>query len=174
MKVFDDQNIFQEQELLFEPGRVIAGNAGLLVTRVVYVKEGATRSFIIVDAAMNDLTRPSLYGAYHDIVPVTEAAPDQTLTSVDVVGPICETGDTFCKARDLPPLKSGDLLALRTAGAYGAVMASSYNTRALTPEILVRDDVFHVIRKRLDVDALLDLESQPPWLSNAQTDMTKE
>jgi diaminopimelate decarboxylase len=155
-----------EGRIIFEPGRVIAGNAGVLVTRVIYIKEGATRSFAIVDAAMNDLTRPSLYDAFHEIVPVNEAVSGQQLLPYDVVGPICETGDTFCKERKLPALAAGDLLAIRTAGAYGAAMASSYNTRALVPEVLVRGQDYSVIRRRLEVDELIDLESFPAWLSN--------
>lgn len=155
-----------EGQIIFEPGRVIAGNAGVLVTRVIYIKEGATRNFAIVDAAMNDLTRPSLYDAFHEIVPLNEAASGETLLPYDVVGPICETGDTFCKERKLPTLAAGDLLAIRTAGAYGAVMASSYNTRALVPEVLVRGHDYSVIRRRLEVDDLIDLETFPAWLSN--------
>ncbi len=152
--------------ILFEPGRVIAGNAGVLVTRVIYVKEGATRSFVIVDAAMNDLTRPSLYDAFHDIVPVKEATDGGGERPYDVVGPICETGDTFCTERKLPPLAAGDLLAIRTAGAYGAAMASSYNTRALVPEVMVRGGDYSVIRRRFEVEDLIGLESLPAWLSN--------
>ena len=161
-EVFADFN----GKLIFEPGRVIAGNAGVLVTRVIYVKEGATRRFAIVDAAMNDLTRPSLYDAFHEIVPVNQADERGELLDYDVVGPICETGDTFCKERKLPTLAAGDLLAIRTAGAYGASMASSYNTRALVPEVLVRGGDFSVIRRRLEVDDLIDLETFPAWLSN--------
>lgn len=153
-------------QIVFEPGRVIAGNAGVLVTRVIYVKEGATRNFAIVDAAMNDLTRPSLYDAYHDIVPAIEVAAGSEKIAYDVVGPICETGDTFCTARKLPPLKAGDLLVIRTAGAYGAAMASSYNTRALVPEVMVRGKDYAVIRRRLEAEDLIALETQPAWLSN--------
>jgi diaminopimelate decarboxylase len=153
--------------LMFEPGRVIAGNAGVLVTRVIYVKEGATRDFAIVDAAMNDLTRPSLYDAFHEIVPVNLADDDGNTVPYDVVGPICETGDTFCTQRRLPRLAAGDLLAIRTAGAYGATMASSYNTRALVPEVMVRGKAFSVIRRRMEVDDLIDLETFPAWLSNS-------
>jgi diaminopimelate decarboxylase len=163
-KVFADFN----GQLLLEPGRVIAGNAGVLVTRVIYVKEGESRSFAIVDAAMNDLIRPSLYDAFHEIIPLIEPARETTLLPYDVVGPICETGDTFCVDRKLPALAAGDLLVVRTAGAYGAVMASSYNTRALVPEVLVRGNDFSVIRRRLEVDDLIDLETFPAWLSNNQ------
>jgi diaminopimelate decarboxylase len=149
--------------IMLEPGRVIAGNAGILVTRVVYVKEGPTRTFIIVDAAMNDLMRPSLYDAHHDIVPVVEPSPDAALIDVDIVGPICETGDTFGTKRPMPALKAGDLLAVRTAGAYGAVMSGTYNTRPLVPEILIRGDDFTVVRRRLSVDAMLAMEALPDW-----------
>ncbi|MHA1597210.1 MAG: diaminopimelate decarboxylase [Alphaproteobacteria bacterium] len=151
--------------LMFEPGRVIAGNAGVLVCRVVYVKEGATRSFVIVDAAMNDLTRPAMYDAFHKIVTVDEPGGEET-RRVDIVGPVCETGDTFCTDRDMAPLKAGDLLAIRTAGAYGATMASTYNTRPLVPEVLVNGDDYAVVRRRLEVDDLLDLERQPSWLED--------
>jgi diaminopimelate decarboxylase len=149
--------------IMLEPGRVIAGNAGILVTRVVYVKEGPTRTFIIVDAAMNDLMRPSLYDAHHDIVPVVEPSPDAALIDVDIVGPICETGDTFGTKRPMPALKAGDLLAVRTAGAYGAVMSGTYNTRPLVPEILIRGDDFTVVRRRLSVDDMLAMEALPDW-----------
>jgi diaminopimelate decarboxylase len=149
--------------IMLEPGRVIAGNAGILVTRVVYVKEGPTRTFIIVDAAMNDLMRPSLYDAHHDIVPVVEPSPDAALIDVDIVGPICETGDTFGTKRPMPALKAGDLLAVRTAGAYGAVMSGTYNTRPLVPEILIRGNDFTVVRRRLSVDDMLAMEALPDW-----------
>ena len=154
-------------KLMFEPGRVIAGNAGVLVTRVIYVKEGATRDFAIVDAAMNDLTRPSLYDAFHEIVPVILADDDSESVPYDVVGPICETGDTFCTQRKLPRLAAGDLLAIRSAGAYGATMASSYNTRPLVPEVMVRGKDFSVIRRRMEVDDLINLETFPAWLSDS-------
>ncbi|MBT3237852.1 MAG: diaminopimelate decarboxylase [Rhodospirillaceae bacterium] len=148
----------------FEPGRVIVGNAGVLVTRVVYVKEGATRRFVIVDAAMNDLVRPAMYDAFHEIVPVAEPAEGAQTSPADIVGPVCETGDTFCKDRALAPLQAGDLLAIRSAGAYGASMASTYNTRPLVPEVLVNGGEYAVVRRRLEVDDLLDLERQPDWL----------
>lgn len=150
--------------IILEPGRVIVGNAGVLVTRVVHVKEGAMRTFVIVDAAMNDLLRPALYNAVHAIVPVTEAAAGTELVEVDVVGPICETADTFGAGRLLPAMKAGDLLAVRTAGAYGAVMASTYNARPLVPETLVKDAAYAVVRQRMSVDAMVALESFPPWL----------
>ena len=160
-------------KLMFEPGRVIAGNAGVLVTRVIYVKEGATRNFVIVDAAMNDLTRPSLYDAFHAVVPVNEPGAESETVLVDVVGPVCETGDTFSTRRALPPMVAGDLLAIRSAGAYGAAMASTYNTRALVPEVLVQGRNFAVVRRRLEVEDLLELEKQPAWLSNTPDDKDK-
>lgn len=160
-------------KLTFEPGRVLVGNAGILVTRVIYVKEGATRTFAVVDAAMNDLIRPTLYNAWHEIVPVRESDSGAKLRDVDVVGPVCETGDTFATQRPLPPLKAGDLLAVRTAGAYGAAMASTYNTRALVPEVLVDGRKWAVVRRRQDVPALLAMESMPAWLKVRQTKIKK-
>lgn len=151
-------------EIEIEPGRLISGNSGLLVSEVIYVKEGEDRTFLIVDAAMNDLVRPSMYGAHHDIVPVIEAAAGSTTQDYDVVGPVCETGDTFAKARALPPLAAGELLAFRSAGAYGAVMASEYNTRPLVPEVLVQGDHFAVIRARPTFDEILKRDSIPAWL----------
>jgi diaminopimelate decarboxylase len=151
-------------EVEIEPGRLISGNAGLLVAQVIYVKNGEGRDFLILDAAMNDLVRPSMYGAHHDIVPVAEppvAAPTQEF---DVVGPVCETGDTFAKGRDLPLVTEGDLVAFRSAGAYGAVMASEYNTRPLIPEVLVNGDHFAVIRARPSFDEILKRDTIPPWL----------
>lgn len=150
--------------IVLEPGRVLVGNAGILVSSVVYVKEGSTRTFAIVDAAMNDLVRPVMYEAYHGIDPVAQPAPDAPRHPVDVVGPVCETGDTFAKQRPLPPLKSGDLLAFRTAGAYGAAMSSTYNTRPLVPEVLVNGDRFAVIRARPSYEEMRSLESLPDWL----------
>ena len=152
-------------KIFFEPGRLIAGNAGILVTRVVRVKKGTARTFIIVDAAMNDLVRPTLYNAHHAIVPVNEAPDGAKLTEVEVVGPICETGDTFGR-QFLPEPGEGDLLAIRTAGAYGAVMASAYNTRALVPEVMVNGADASVIRDRISVDDMLSRESLPDWLSD--------
>jgi len=151
-------------EIEIEPGRLISGNSGLLVSEVIYVKEGEDRTFVIVDAAMNDLVRPSMYGAHHDIVPVIEAAAGAPTQDYDVVGPVCETGDTFAKARALPPLAAGELLAFRSAGAYGAVMASEYNTRPLVPEVLVQGDHFAVIRARPTFDEILKRDSIPAWL----------
>ena len=153
-------------KIIFEPGRVIAGNAGVLVTRVIHLKEGATRDFVIVDAAMNDLARPSLYDAFHEIVPVIKSSDNSEHFHYDVVGPICETGDTFCTQRKLPRLVAGDLLAIRSAGAYGASMASSYNTRALIPEVMIKGRDFSIIRRRMEVDELIKLETFPAWLSN--------
>ena len=151
-------------EIEIEPGRLIAGNAGVLVSTVIYVKNGEGRDFLILDAAMNDLVRPSMYGAHHDIVAVQEPAAAAPSQGFDVVGPVCETGDTFAKARELPLLAEGDLVAFRSAGAYGAVMASEYNTRPLIPEVLVRDDHFAVIRARPSFDEILKRDSIPEWL----------
>lgn len=151
-------------KIVLEPGRLLVGNAGILVSRVVYVKEGATRTFIIADAAMNDLMRPALYDAYHTIEPVNAPAQDAPRHLVDVVGPVCETGDTFAKQRSLPPLRAGDLIVFRTAGAYGAAMSSTYNTRPLVPEVLVNGDTFAVVRARPSFDEMLALESVPDWL----------
>ncbi len=150
--------------LILEPGRVIVGNAGILVTSVLYVKEGAIRRFVVVDAAMNDLMRPALYNAFHGIATVMEAPAKTECKEVDVVGPVCETGDTFAVGRPLPPLKAGDLLAIRAAGAYGAVMSSVYNTRPLVPEVLVRGGDFALVRERLSVDDMLSREVIPNWL----------
>jgi diaminopimelate decarboxylase len=153
-----------ECRLVFEPGRVIVGNAGVLVCRVLYVKPGETRTFVIVDAAMNDLIRPALYGAEHAIVPVVEPPAGAEMVEVDVVGPICETGDTLAAGRLMPRLAAGDLLAIRSAGAYSAVMASHYNSRPLVPEVLVKDDAFAIVGARLTVDDMLARESFPDWL----------
>jgi diaminopimelate decarboxylase len=152
--------------LAFEPGRVLTAPAGLLVSRVVYVKEGSTRRFVIVDAAMNDLIRPALYDAWHDIVPVRLPNAGASLAPADVVGPVCETGDTFAVDRDLPPFAEGDLLAFTSAGAYGAVMSTTYNSRLLVPEVLVSGGRFAVVRARPSYDALLSLDSIPQWLSS--------
>ncbi|MDP3341594.1 diaminopimelate decarboxylase [Frigidibacter sp.] len=151
-------------EIEIEPGRLISGNAGLLVSGVIYVKAGEGRDFLILDAAMNDLVRPSMYGAHHDIVPVVEPGAGAAAQPFDVVGPVCETGDTFAKGRDLPALAAGDLVAFRSAGAYGAVMASEYNTRPLVPEVLVRGDHFAVIRARPTFDEILNRDTIPEWL----------
>ena len=151
-------------EIEIEPGRLISGNSGVLVSEVIYVKQGEDRTFLIVDAAMNDLVRPSMYGAHHDIVPVIEAEAGAEMQDYDVVGPVCETGDTFAKARALPAMAAGDLLAFRSAGAYGAVMASEYNTRPLVPEVLVQGDHFAVIRARPTFDEILKRDTIPEWL----------
>lgn len=150
--------------LMFEPGRMIVGNAGILVTRVIYVKRGDVRNFVIIDAAMNDLIRPTLYEAYHQIMPVRAAAPDTPVLVADVVGPVCETGDYLALGRTLPEPKAGDLLAIMTAGAYGAVQAGTYNTRPLVPEVLVNGDQYAVVRPRIDVDALIAMDTPAPWL----------
>lgn len=151
-------------EIEIEPGRLIAGNSGILVSRVIWVKEGEGRDFLILDAAMNDLVRPSMYGAHHDIVPVTEPAAAMAQQAFDVVGPVCETGDTFAKGRHMPPVQEGDLVAFRSAGAYGAVMASEYNTRPLVPEVLVNGDQFAVIRARPTLEEILARDTLPPWM----------
>ncbi|PPC98760.1 MAG: diaminopimelate decarboxylase [Hyphomicrobium sp.] len=154
-------------KIVLEPGRMIVGNAGVLVTCVIAVKEGADKTFTIVDAAMNDLLRPTLYEAHHDIWPLAEGKSAMAPVQQDVVGPVCETGDYLAQDRALPPLVSGDLLAVMTAGAYGAVMASTYNTRLLVPEVLVNGDVFAVVRPRPSYDDLIGADRLPPWLSNA-------
>ncbi len=151
-------------EVEIEPGRLIAGNAGLMVSEVIYVKEGEDRRFLIVDAAMNDLVRPSMYDAHHDIEPVIEPGAGAAKTAYDVVGPVCETGDTFAKARDLPEMAAGDLVAFRSAGAYGAVMASEYNSRPLIPEVLVQGDKFAVIRRRPTYEEMIARDIVPEWL----------
>jgi diaminopimelate decarboxylase len=151
-------------EIEIEPGRLIAGNAGVLVSEVIYVKHGEDRQFLILDAAMNDLIRPSMYSAHHDIVPVVQGEPGVETVPYDVVGPVCETGDTFAKARELAPLDAGDLVAFRSAGAYGAVMASEYNTRPLVPEVLVSGHQFAVIRARPTFDDLVKRDTIPEWL----------
>lgn len=151
-------------EIQIEPGRLIAGNAGLLVASVIYRKEGEGRDFLILDAAMNDLIRPAMYEAWHDIVPVTEPAPDTPVGAIDVVGPVCETGDTFARERELPLMTAGDLVAFRSAGAYGAVMSSEYNARPLIPEVMVNQDQFAVIRKRPTYAEMLGRDTVPAWL----------
>lgn len=150
-------------KLLFEIGRMIAGNAGILVTQVVYVKQGEGKTFVIVDAAMNDLIRPTLYEAHHDIKPVL-LPHDGTRAKVDIVGPVCETGDYLALDRPMPHVEAGDLLAIMTAGAYGAVQAGTYNTRRLVPEVMVRDNDHAVIRPRPSYDELIDLDRLPRWL----------
>jgi len=153
--------------LIFEPGRLIAANAGILVASVIYVKQGEAKTFLIIDAGMNDLIRPAMYDAYHDILPVTEAAPGTPRVAYDVVGPVCESSDIFAANRGLPEQKAGDLIAIMTAGAYGAVMASAYNARPLAPEVLVKQDRFSVVRPRMDDDTLIAADRVPDWLSDA-------
>ncbi len=151
-------------EIEIEPGRLISGNAGVLVSRVLYVKEGEDRTFLILDAGMNDLARPAMYGAWHDVVPLVEPAAGTPRRPVDIVGPVCESGDTFARARDMPPLAAGDLVAFRSAGAYGAVMSSEYNSRPLVPEVLVRGDHSAVIRARPTFDDMIKRDIVPSWL----------
>ncbi|NCC21457.1 MAG: diaminopimelate decarboxylase [Alphaproteobacteria bacterium] len=148
--------------LVVEPGRFIVGNAGALVSRMLYVKESGGRRFAVLDAGMNDLIRPALYDSWHGIVPVLPRQGEER--PCDVVGPVCETGDTFAVQRTLPPLESGDLVAIMSAGAYGATMSSNYNTRPLPPEVLVDGDRFAIIRNRQDVQSLLDQDIIPDWL----------
>ncbi len=154
--------------LVLEPGRLLAGNAGILVTRVIYVKRNAqddkVKTFVIVDAGMNDLIRPTLYEAHHDIRPVKEPVADAMCILCDVVGPVCESGDFLALDRDLPAPQPGDLLAVMTAGAYGAVQAGTYNTRALVPEVMVRDDDFALVRPRIEVNELVAMDLIPEWL----------
>jgi diaminopimelate decarboxylase len=151
-------------KLIFEPGRLIVGNAGILVTRVIYLKRGEAKTFVIVDAGMNDLIRPTLYDAHHDLRPVAEATPGARRITADVVGPVCESGDFLALDRDLPEPKAGDLIAVMSAGAYGAVQAGTYNTRALVPEVLVRETEWALVRPRLEADQLIGLDRLPPWL----------
>lgn len=151
-------------EIEIEPGRLIAGNAGIMVCKVIYVKSGEDREFLIVDGAMNDLIRPAMYEAHHDIVPVIEASPGHEPAQYDIVGPVCESGDTFAKGRNMVQLNDGDLIAFRSAGAYGAVMSSEYNTRPLIPEVLVKDDQFAVIRRRPSYEEMINRDSIPEWL----------
>jgi len=150
--------------LLFEPGRLIVGNAGILVTRVIYVKHGEAKNFIVIDAAMNDLIRPTLYEAHHDILPVRATGQGAPVITADVVGPVCESGDYLALGRELAEPSAGDLLAIMTAGAYGAVQSSTYNTRPLVPEVLVKGDRYAVVRPRVEVDALIALDRSAPWL----------
>jgi diaminopimelate decarboxylase len=150
--------------IYLEPGRMIVGNAGILVTRVLFAKEGAGKRFTIVDAAMNDLIRPTLYEAFHEVWPVLRSRLSGPRVLQDVVGPVCETGDYLALERELPPFGAGELLAVMTAGAYGAVMSSTYNTRPLVPEVLVNGSEFAVVRPRLSYDELIGLDRLPPWL----------
>jgi diaminopimelate decarboxylase len=153
-------------KLIVEPGRLIAANAGILVSRVVYVKNGEAKTFAILDAGMNDLLRPALYDAYHEIVCVSEPSAATPRVRYDVVGPVCETTDLFARDRELPELKSGDLVAFLTAGAYGAVMSSAYNARPPAPEVLVKGGEWSIVRPRLTDDALIALDRLPPWLED--------
>lgn len=152
-------------KIVMEPGRMIVGNAGVLVTKVTYVKEGTDKTFTIVDGAMNDLIRPTLYEAYHDIWPVAEARSELAPIQQDIVGPVCETGDYLAEDRALPPFETGDLISVMTAGAYGAVMSSTYNSRLLIPEVLVDGDNYAVVRPRPTYEDLIAGDRLPPWLS---------
>ncbi|MEO3428265.1 diaminopimelate decarboxylase [Pelagibius sp. CAU 1746] len=160
----DPKNGVGDAELVFEPGRLLVGNAGMLVTRVIYVKDNGPRRFVIIDAAMNDLIRPSLYEAWHEIIPLRAPAAGTQLRPVDVVGPVCESTDTFAKQRPLPPVGEGDLLAFSSAGAYSFVMASTYNSRPLPPEILVRGGRHALVRARMDYDTMIGQDRLPDWL----------
>src|ERR1700691_1082913 len=151
-------------KLIFEPGRLIVGNAGILVTRVLYVKQGEAKTFVIVDAGINDLIRPTLYDAHHDIRPVREPAVGAPRIMADVVGPVCESGDFLALDRSLPAQRAGDLLAVMSAGAYGAVQAGTYNTRALVPEVLVKASEWAIVRPRVGAEALIGLDRLPSWL----------
>ncbi|MGR3617621.1 MAG: diaminopimelate decarboxylase [Paracoccaceae bacterium] len=151
-------------EIEIEPGRLIAGNAGLMVSKVIFVKSGEDRDFLIIDGAMNDLIRPAMYDAHHDIIAVSEPEPGIEPQPYDIVGPVCESGDTFAKQRNMPPLNAGDLIAFRSAGAYGAVMSSEYNSRPLIPEVLVNGDQFAVIRRRPTFDEMINRDTIPEWL----------
>jgi len=151
-----------ECEIEIEPGRLIVGNAGILVSSVLGIKNGDNRNFLILDAAMNDLIRPAMYDAYHDIIPVKQPSSDEAV--YDVVGPVCETGDTFAKKRTMPELSENDLVAFRSAGAYGAVMSSEYNTRPLIPEVMVNKNEFSIIRKRPSYEEIIDRDIIPNWL----------
>ncbi|HKV14986.1 MAG TPA: diaminopimelate decarboxylase, partial [Reyranella sp.] len=153
-------------ELMFEPGRRLVGEAGVLVSEVILVKPGVSKTFVIVDAAMNDLIRPTLYEAWHDIVPVRAPRPDAATIRCDIVGPICESGDYLAQNRDLPALSAGDLVMVRSAGAYGAVMASSYNSRPLAPEVMVDGARFAVTRPRPTIEEMISTERFPPWMES--------
>jgi diaminopimelate decarboxylase len=149
-------------KLMLEPGRMIVGNAGVMVSRVIYVKDGDEKHFIIQDAAMNDLIRPTLYDAHHDIIPVAEPVAGDVMLA-DVVGPVCESGDYLAKGRRLPRMEQGDLIATMTAGAYGAVQAGSYNTRPLIAEVLVKDGKWALIRPRQTYEELIGMDRLAPW-----------
>jgi diaminopimelate decarboxylase len=155
-----------DAELIFEPGRFLVGNAGALITRVIYVKQGVARRFVIVDAAMNDLIRPAMYDAWHEFVPVKAPAAGAALAPVDIVGPICESSDTFAQQRPLPPVAAGDLLAICSSGAYGAVMSSTYNCRLPAPEVMVHGAAHAVVRARPSYDDLIAGSRLPDWLAS--------
>ena len=154
----------QGLKAIFEPGRSIAGNAGILLSKIRYIKSGGARTFLILDAAMNDLIRPALYNAHHMIDPVTAPLASQEWVDYDIVGPVCETGDTFATLRPMPKMREGALVAIRSAGAYGAVQACEYNTRPLIPEIMVSGDKFEIIRARPSIDDMLKTETVPDWV----------
>jgi diaminopimelate decarboxylase len=162
-----------DAQLVFEPGRFLVGNAGVMVTRVIYVKAGAERTFLVVDAAMNDLLRPSLYDAWHEIVPVAAPAPGAAIAAVDVVGPICETTDTFARQRPMPPVAAGDLLAFHSAGAYAATMGSTYNCRLPTPEVMVRGGDHAVVRVRPSHAEMIAQDRMPDWLDGEDTGLSR-
>jgi diaminopimelate decarboxylase len=153
-------------QLIFEPGRLIAANAGVLVSRVLYVKPGEVKTFLVLDAGMNDLIRPAMYDAHHDILPIVEAKPNAPTRRYDVVGPVCETADLFARDRDLPEAKQSDLMAIMTAGAYGAVMASAYNARPPAAEVLVHGKEWSLVRPRMTLEALVALDRVPGWLES--------
>ncbi len=164
-KIVKDQLASLNCRIVTEPGRLIVGNAGILVTEVIYVKDGGDKTFVIVDAAMNDLIRPTLYEAFHEVKPVVLQAASAPRIKADVVGPVCETGDYLALDREMSKPKPGDLMAVGSAGAYGAVQAGTYNTRRLIPEVLVKGGEFHVIRKRPSYEDLIALDSVPDWLA---------
>jgi diaminopimelate decarboxylase len=153
-------------QLVLEPGRLIAGNAGVLISRVEYIKERDGRIFVILDAGMNDLLRPALYAAHHEVLPLRTPAMGAERRAVDIVGPICESTDRFAKDRPMPPLKEGDLVAFMTAGAYGATLSSQYNSRPLVAEALVRGDACVVVRRRPTFDEMIALERAPDWITS--------
>ena len=159
-RTFEDLDV----EIEIEPGRLISGNAGLMVSKVIYIKDGEDRQFMIIDGAMNDLIRPAMYEAHHDIVPVIEPKVATAPATYDIVGPVCESGDTFAKSRAMAPVKADELIAFRSAGAYGAVMASEYNSRPLIPEVLVNGDQFAVIRARPTYEEMIARDTLPHWL----------
>ena len=159
-KIFGNMNI----EIQLEPGRFISGNAGLLITSVVYLKEGTNKNFLIIDAGMNDLLRPAIYDAEHEFLPVSESKNKNSKIVADIVGPICESSDVFSKNTILPKMKSGDFLAIYSAGAYGAVMSSEYNSRPLIPEIIVNENMVSVIRSRPKIEEVIKRDQIPYWL----------